>query len=113
VHEAEIDLNYTRYCPLAEKYQSLYPRGGRHPAGDEAGGGRRETADRPALWHVVERATAEGTLEALRDGTARAVAVAVGEKAAKHGGGDKAVEMPTPMPKEERDDVSDGGFFEE
>ena len=24
VHKAEADLNYTLYCPLAEKYTSLY-----------------------------------------------------------------------------------------
>ncbi|KAG8534215.1 uncharacterized protein KY384_001059 [Bacidia gigantensis] len=75
VRQGEIDLNYTIYYPLNEKYLSLFPRnGGREcsNARSQSSEGDNETfaakLDRPPMWTVVERAMQEGNLEALRDG---------------------------------------------
>ena len=75
VHEAEVDLNYTMYYPLAEKYQSLYPRAELQGPPDEGKtsriGGRAKRkvgGEKPPLWPLIERAMTESTLEALRDG---------------------------------------------
>ncbi|MCJ1384643.1 18S rRNA maturation protein [Xylographa soralifera] len=75
IHEAEVDLNYTMYYPLAEKYQSLYPRAEPQGAQDDkktvrVGGRdkRRLGGGKPPLWPLIERAMTESTLEALRDG---------------------------------------------
>ncbi|MCJ1479744.1 18S rRNA maturation protein [Lambiella insularis] len=136
VREAEIDLNYTMYYPLAEKYQSLYPRkGDQAPVGEEQGqeiggrGGRGLGAERPPLWFVVERATAEGTLETLRDGKGQSMAIRkqkptalaqssksnprAGEKAHDLGRGGGVKLSGGPVSDEDEDeDMSDGGFFE-
>ena len=72
IHEAEVDLAYTMYYPLAEKYQSLYPRTSAQGSENEKEiGGRGERklgGQRPPLWGLVERSMADGTLEMLRDG---------------------------------------------
>lgn len=72
IHNAEVDLNYTIYHPLDEKYHSLYP-----PMIGNATkvDGRISTeilkvgkASRPAMWAVVEECMKAGTLISLRDG---------------------------------------------
>lgn len=72
IHNAEVDLNYTMYHPLDEKYHSLYPPKVGDAAEDD---GRVSTerlkggeASRPAIWAVVEQCMRAGTLVALRDG---------------------------------------------
>ena len=94
IHETEVDLNYTKYAPLGEKYISILPnvdkREGNLPVTSE---GRSmldsEEADRkvdfedessnlpsfastrkPPMWYQVEECMLEGQskLEALRDG---------------------------------------------
>lgn len=119
VHDAEIDVNYTIYHPLTEKYQSLFPRQ------EDAGGGetaaRKLVTEKPAMWMVVERCTADGVLEALRDGKL-ADGISVGKKKAaadktrskregKNGraGGSKSLKN---AESTEQDEESDGGFFE-
>ena len=72
IHNAEVDLNYTMYHPLDEKYHSLYPP----KVGDAAKvDGRISTerlkvgkVSRPAMWAVVEECMKAGTLILLRDG---------------------------------------------
>ena len=66
VHDAEIDVNYTIYHPLTEKYRSLFPRQEDTPGGEAAA--RKLVTVKPAIWNMVEQCTADGTLEALRDG---------------------------------------------
>lgn len=74
IHRADVDLNYTLYCPLAERYTSLYK------STEDAGNsnitlnddsmlsqGSETRVTRPPMWSVVEGCMAEGTLWALRD----------------------------------------------
>lgn len=121
VQDAKIDLNYTIYYPLTEKYQSLFPRqeiadtGNSHPA-------RKPVAEKPAMWEVVERCTADGTLDALRDGgLATGMAAGNGKHRPEKGRskrpskndrvGSKAAKGA--VAQEEQGEESDGGFFEE
>lgn len=87
LHEAKVDLNYTLYAPLNQKYISLYPSTSK-PRKDledddkltdirdleiatkdiEAGLLRNDNGQKPPLWYEVEKAINSGTLEALRDG---------------------------------------------
>jgi rRNA-processing protein Efg1 len=87
LHEARVDLNYTVYAPLDQKYISLYPstpKEGKdqdhkdwdkvaHDLGnvlkdDEAGILRNDHGLKPPLWYEVEKAMENDTLEVLRDG---------------------------------------------
>ncbi len=88
LHEAKVNLNYTLYAPLDQKYISLYPSTSK-PRKDqedddkltnvrdleevtkdiEAGLFRNDNCQKPPLWYEVEKAMHNGTLEALRDGT--------------------------------------------
>ena len=132
-HEAEVDLNYTLYCPLAEKYASLYK--GKADAGDgdvtlsndslisqESGA----MAPRPAMWDTVEQCMKEeGTLWALRDrraGKSPASGADMSQPAAvrKDGSQSKKKSQPRKSGKqaidpvvEGHEDASDDGFFEE
>ncbi|KAJ5038396.1 uncharacterized protein L3040_007259 [Drepanopeziza brunnea f. sp. 'multigermtubi'] len=64
MHIVEVDLNYTQYHPLSERYISLYP-----PAGSEEEDTNKTDKERPkpAIWAEVERAMEEGTLDRLRN----------------------------------------------
>lgn len=117
VHVAEIDVNYAIYHPLTEKYRSLFP-----PV-DTADGHtvRRLVAERPDMWKSVEQCTADGSLEALRNG--RLTTKSTGDKkppstktptskrADKGGARRPKPANDEPAPKNEEE--SDGGFFEE
>ena len=115
VHDAEIDVNYTIYHPLTEKYQSLFPR--QEDAGDGDTAVRKMVTEKPAVWKIVEQCTAEGTLEALKDGKL-ATSIPVGKREpapekprsnreGKNGGaGSKSSKT------QGQDEESDGGFFE-
>lgn len=121
LHDAEIDVNYTIYYPLTEKYQSLFPRQG------DAGGGetatRKLVAGKPAMWKMVERCSADGTLDTLRDGKLE-TSIPVGKRRPapeklrsnqerKDGGtGSKSAKGAAPLEQDEDED-GDGGFFEE
>jgi hypothetical protein len=68
VYTAKIDLNYTMYYPLVRNYCALYPTkkdedGKMH--GDEETTVAGVRGD-PEMWKVVETATKEGRLEALK-----------------------------------------------
>ena len=87
LHEAKVDLNYTLYAPLDQKYISLYPsatkegrsqqqedqrQAGKHHddsiKDDEAGLLRNDSGQKPPLWYEVEKAMENDNLHALRDG---------------------------------------------
>ncbi|KAI4138307.1 MAG: hypothetical protein LQ341_004732 [Variospora aurantia] len=124
IHCAEVDLNYTRYCPLAEKYVGIFPR----QETSKTEGTTKTSAPwqktKPAMWTIVENCMANGTLQALRDGklqTSVAMPLRPRKAAAKtsHGQADK----PEPNIKatthsgslviENQEGDSDGGFFED
>lgn len=73
INTARIDLNYTIYCPLTEKYISLYPNQ-RHGQGPELASSnliRNNSGEKPPLWYTVEKSMKDNTLELLRDGKLR------------------------------------------
>lgn len=125
IHNAEVDLNYTIYHPLDEKYHSLYPP----KVGDAAEvDGRISTerlkvgkASRPAMWAVVEQCMRAGTLISLRDGNlgrklpdaeasaSGSITRGRGEYRTLQGKG--ASSNTGQALKDEKND-SDGGFFE-
>lgn len=130
VHVAEVDLNYAVYCPLQEKYTSLYPQ--KQDGKDEQAVVDRHMGEKSWLpmWGVVERCMEEGTLEALRNGKGQGEMLESGGDGGEAAGGVKAERRPgIPIPirakkrrREERVDGrdrqdeeggSDGGFFEE
>lgn len=67
-----MDLNYTKYYPLLQPYYSLYPKKEAETNGkavpDEKATSTGVKGD-PTMWKLVEKATADGALEALRDGS--------------------------------------------
>ncbi|MCJ1432215.1 18S rRNA maturation protein [Xylographa pallens] len=138
VHEAEVDLNYTMYYPLAEKYQSLFPRAEPEETIEDGktsrvGGTdkRKLEGEKPPLWPLIERAMTESTLEALRDGKGdRVVSVntkphlGIHRKAVKGPEVEHTSDINCPgeaqvearVLSDNKDDgamSSDGGFFEE
>lgn len=122
IHNAEVDLNYTMYHPLDEKYHSLYPPKAGDAAQDD---GMIKTerikggiASRPAAWAVVEQCMRAGTLIALRDGKLGRKLPEADAKASssstRRRGEDQKPEASSSrdyvMKDEEKE--SDGGFFE-
>lgn len=130
IHVAEVDLNYAVYCPLQEKYTSIYSQ--QREDEDEETVTARHMGEKSwlPLWKVVEKRMEDGTLEALRNGAGQ------GEGLREAGAEADAVAGPKvkvkrsqgiPIrskknPREERvgdrgqrdeGDGSDGGFFEE
>lgn len=65
MHVVEVDLNYTHYYPLNERYVSLYPQKG--PAEEEKPEGT-DPAKKPEMWAEIEKRMEEGTLKELRYG---------------------------------------------
>lgn len=64
MHIAEVDLNYTQYCPLNEIYISLYPpKDLEKEVTDES----PEPAAKPPIWYEVEAAMSTNTLSKLRN----------------------------------------------
>ena len=120
VQDAKTDVNYTIYYPLTEKYQSLFPRQG-GSSGGETTPARKLVTEKPAMWDVVERCTADGTLDALRDG--KLVTGMVAGKRKRHPAkarskrqskNDRAGSRASKgAVAQEQHDESDGGFFEE
>ena len=73
IHEAEIDINYTRYAPLEEKYISLFPgtsskKGKKMEKDIEQGILANASGQKPPLWFEIERSMKDGTLEEMRAG---------------------------------------------
>jgi len=66
-HTAEVDLNYTKYYPWLQPYVSMYPKKGSE-TDDKPTSDDEATKGDSSMWKLVEKAMADGTLEALRDG---------------------------------------------
>ena len=73
---AEVDLNYTQYCPLSQPYISLYPQKSSRADGEDASE-KVESAPKPAMWAEVEKCMEEGTLDRLRNRVSTTKVVAV------------------------------------
>jgi len=75
IHTCRVNLNYTIYYPLTEKYLSIYPKSNGKPeaaeSGSEAESSKMETKTndaKPPLWAVVAKCMEEKTLDLLREG---------------------------------------------
>lgn len=66
MHIAEVDLNYTQYSPLSERYISLYPQK-KSSAEEEDSSGDSGPPVKPSMWVEVEKCMEEGTLTRLRN----------------------------------------------
>lgn len=120
VHDAEIDVNYTIYHPLTEKYKSIFPRQEDAEGGETAA--RKLVTEKPAMWQKVEQCTVEGTLEALRDGKL-AICTPIDKRKSsaperprsKHDNknGRAGSKSSKATVRQVQDEESDGGFFEE
>ena len=66
MHVAEVDLNYTQYCPLSEVYVSLYPPKASSP-NDLDSSKEVESKPKPPMWGEVEKCMEDGTLNRLRN----------------------------------------------
>ncbi|CAI6333115.1 unnamed protein product [Periconia digitata] len=71
LHNAEVDLNYTIYCPLLKNYVSLYPRTDKKPTPATKATPATVFPDGPKgdieMWKAVENAMENNALEALRN----------------------------------------------
>jgi len=66
MHVAEVDLNYTQYCPLSEPYVSLYPQ--KSSSADELDQSKEAISKpKPPMWSEVEKCMEDGTLNRLRN----------------------------------------------
>lgn len=77
IHAARVNLNYTIYYPLTEKYISLYPKSkGKSEEADAESASESDSKEykknddgaKPPLWPVVEKCMEEGSLDLLREG---------------------------------------------
>ncbi|KKZ58454.1 rRNA-processing protein EFG1 [[Emmonsia] crescens] len=73
IYLTEVDLNYAIFCPLTEKYISLYPNQRRdkqapEPDSKESNIIRNNSGEKPPLWYTVEQSMKDDTLELLREG---------------------------------------------
>ncbi|KAL9103447.1 MAG: hypothetical protein Q9163_001510 [Psora crenata] len=72
LHHAEVDVNYTIYHPLTEKYLSLFPRMSKGSASPTSTSGNsvagNKASSKSPMWSIVEQCMQEGTLDALREG---------------------------------------------
>lgn len=74
MHIAEVDLNYTQYYPLYQRYISLYPQ--RDGDGSRSGHQDEHIEDsikKPPMWAEVEKRMVEGTLNQLRNGSSTTI----------------------------------------
>ncbi|CAG8971507.1 hypothetical protein HYALB_00002092 [Hymenoscyphus albidus] len=68
MHIAEVDLSYTQYSPLSERYISLYPQ--KKPGTEEEdSSGDSDPPAKPPMWAEVEKCMEDGTLTQLRNRT--------------------------------------------
>ncbi|KAL8933151.1 MAG: hypothetical protein Q9216_006498 [Gyalolechia sp. 2 TL-2023] len=127
VHFAEVDLNYTLYHPLMEKYISIFPRQ-EVPQPQDMGGTSIQTSalsreNKPAIWKAVENCMENGTLEALRDSRLRPATTLPlrpspstkirNPSVSKQQQQAKKAKLSSNMEIDKHEDESDGGFFEE
>lgn len=143
VHVAQINVNYTVYYPLLEKYISLYPQDKKKKTSSEdqdnsdsdepaQKSGERKTGskeEKPPLWAIVEKCTANGTLDKLRNGklnigfdgkpkaadTSSSSSQKIKDKADSQStkrSDQKTTAKKSQQYEQEEEDDSDGGFFE-
>ncbi|KAL4890771.1 rRNA-processing protein efg1 [Aspergillus ambiguus] len=151
LHIARVNLNYTIYYPLTEKYIALYAAVKKSKDGTAEGvndGSDPDTGyklvhatkeEKPSMWPVVEKCMKDGTLELLREGKLDTPDVDASDKTSRKtdknkqnlNKTDKAqskskksehkdVWRPAkskdsgraPNVSDEKEDDSDGGFFE-
>jgi len=67
MHVAEVDLNYTQYCPLSEPYISLYPP--KTSEDDRVSSEEVCSRPKPPMWSEVQKCMEDGTLTRLRNRT--------------------------------------------
>lgn len=74
IKACRVNVNYTMYYPLTEKYLSIYPKSNGKPEA-AAPGSEKEPSDesttktaKPALWNVVAKCMEDNTLNLLREG---------------------------------------------
>lgn len=73
IHTARVNLNYTIYYPLTEKYLSIYPKSdAKSDAPESETESKKPETDtkstKPPLWSVVAKCMEEKTLDLLREG---------------------------------------------
>ncbi|KAJ5944686.1 hypothetical protein N7516_004854 [Penicillium verrucosum] len=71
IHTCQVNLNYTIYYPLTEKYISIYPSGKPDATDPKSELQTQETKSndaKPPMWSVVEKCMEEKTLDLLREG---------------------------------------------
>ncbi|KAL2819352.1 hypothetical protein BDW59DRAFT_181667 [Aspergillus cavernicola] len=111
IHVARVNLNYTIYYPLTEKYISIYAKKKGKPAGQDQGSEDEveenpssNAAERTAMWGVVEKCMEDGTLDLLREG--KRVNGDSGEEEEKAGGKTKEYAGSKKAGKEKKSDKS-------
>ena len=62
-----MDLAYTQYSPLYQKYEGIFPR--KEAQENNENSPNEGLPPRPAMWKIVEKCMEQGTLDALRNGT--------------------------------------------
>ena len=130
IHDAEVDLNYTIYHPLTEKYLSLFPRGKTEGSASPTGESSTESkvvstgaVQRPPMWAVVAQCMQDGNLDALREGKLSSIYAGDEDAASVKGSKDrrsnkKEKKIPnmdsagSTGGQREDGNESDGGFFE-
>ncbi|KAK4693675.1 hypothetical protein P7C71_g3772, partial [Lecanoromycetidae sp. Uapishka_2] len=111
---AKVDVCYAIYYPLTQKYVSLYTQ----KEEKDQSKGYETSIEKPEMWEIVRQSMAEGTLDALREGTSilllnsgikqRLPKASMPERDGKVGSSEGKL-----IKTKDMDEESDGGFFEE
>ena len=64
-----MDLAYTQYSPLYQKYEALFPQRKEAQQENNEDPSNGQQPPRPAMWTIVEKCMEQGTLDDLRNGT--------------------------------------------
>ncbi|KAL9039910.1 MAG: hypothetical protein Q9214_004688 [Letrouitia sp. 1 TL-2023] len=123
VHVATVDLNYTLFYPLNEKYVGLFPRNENNVT-DPGNSGNTHQHPKPAMWKIVENCMFSGQLEALREGSMSRVMVIRSNPQQSDQADKTRIKTPenkhtndkdgrNPLRPQENDGESEEAFFEE
>ncbi|KZF22217.1 hypothetical protein L228DRAFT_283385 [Xylona heveae TC161] len=128
IHTAEVDLNYTLFYPLDQKYTSLYAGKDITSAENSMTQGIEGRQNGP-MWREIERRMGEGSLDELRNGSRKEIGQSKSRKIAsgpvreeKRKRTDNISELAnrketslnaSDTRQEGSAEESDGGFFEE
>ena len=61
-----MDLAYTQYSPLYQKYVAIFPQEKAQENNED--NSNEQPPPRPAMWKIVEKCLEQGTLDDLREG---------------------------------------------